>query len=709
MRATRGWASAGRPTAAALALLLAGTDRRVDAVAADITWNDLAGALFPGGVFKKLWAGLLFQGAFPAGSTGACGRLAPEVCAAYQRAAAAGRPDAGILALLRASSPSTVLGRITAPTLLTQGEQDSLFPLGQADANARGIAATGTPVAVRWRSGGHDTGTGTDEAAGAARDWFTSVLKERRVPATAFRLDERGSALSATNGRGISQTISVAGGYEDAFAPHPVAVGGPTRPVQAPAGGAPAAVTAVPGLGGVLDAASAAGSANPLGSLRTVPEQTASFVSAPLPERVLQAGSGTVRLSVRTRTTSDATLFVGLVDVAPDGSSTLPSGLVTPVRLTDLTPGTARTVEVTLPSVVRELAAGHRLAVTVSTTDLGYALPADARSYDIGLSAPTVVLQTVDGTVLRAGHPFAWLVVGLAVALLVALLVAVALRRRRRAAGRPDPTLADVPIAVLDVVKEYADGYRAVDGVSFRVERGQVVGLLGPNGAGKTTTLRMLVGLIAPTSGKSYLFGEPVVPGAPVLARIGAFIEGPGFLPHLSGRDNLRLYWAASGRPQQDADVETALQIAGLGTSIDRRVSTYSHGMKQRLGIAQAMLGLPDVLVLDEPTNGLDPPQIAEMREVLQSYARSGRTVVVSSHLLAEVEQTCTHVVVMHKGRLIAAGSVREVAGAGGMQLAVRDAEHAAAVLARAGVPAELVPARRALEDVFLAMVGDDS
>jgi ABC-2 type transport system ATP-binding protein len=129
--------------------------------------------------------------------------------------------------------------------------------------------------------------------------------------------------------------------------------------------------------------------------------------------------------------------------------------------------------------------------------------------------------------------------------------------------------------------------------------------------------------------------------------------------------------------------------------------------MKQRLGIAQAMLGLPEVLVLDEPTNGLDPPQIAEMREVLQSYAATGRTVIVSSHLLAEVEQTCTHVVVMHRGVLVAAGSVAEIAGAGGMQLAVDDPDRAAAVLAAAGITARAVPARRALEDVFLDLVAD--
>ena len=158
------------------------------------------------------------------------------------------------------------------------------------------------------------------------------------------------------------------------------------------------------------------------------------------------------------------------------------------------------------------------------------------------------------------------------------------------------------------------------------------------------------------------MHGEPVHGGADVLGSVGAFIEGPGFLPHLTGRQNLRAYWAghrpAAGRGRH---LEEALAIAGLGSALDRRVRGYSHGMRQRLGIAQAMLGLPSLLVLDEPTNGLDPPQIKAMRAVLADYAAAGRTVVISSHLLGEVEHTCSHVVVMDQGKVVLTGAVAEL------------------------------------------------
>ena len=715
-------AVAGSSYGGGLALLLAGTDNRIRAVAADITWNNLNSALFPNaagnqpGVFKKMWAGYLFQqGQSPAitGAGRSCGRFAADVCAAYQQAARDGTPDAATRALLDASSPSSVAARITAPTLLTQGEQDSLFPLGEADANARAISAHGTPVRVQWRSGGHDSSAdATGAVTGAAASWFTKVFAGRVSTHQRFDLAQDSSAISASDGTNVVRTATVTGypglpgstSTTKTFALH-----GAAQTVVAPAGGVPAAITSVPGIGSLLSQAAAL--VGGLGQVSEPPGQLARFRTDPAHTTIFVAGRPTVTLTVTANSSTDATLFLGLHDVG-GGTDVLPSGLVAPLRLTGLTPGRPRTVTVQLPTIARQLVAGHRLELTVATTDLAYALPLDNRTYTVALGAGTAstgasTLQVPDvtATVHRGRTPLLWLGAGVLAVLLAIGGVTLTILRRRRAL-HPDPELADVPVSVEGLVKEYADGYRAVDGISFRVERGQVVGLLGPNGAGKTTALRILMGLITATEGIIHVFGQPVRPGSPVLARVGAFIEGPGFLPHLSGRDNLRLYWRASGRPDADADFDTALEIAGLGDSIDRKVRTYSQGMRQRLGIAQAMLGLPELLILDEPTNGLDPPQIAEMREVLQSYAATGRTVVVSSHLLSEVEQTCTHVVVMHHGRLVAAGTVGEVAGEGGTQLQVAEPGAAIAALAAAGITAQAVPARRALEDVFLDLVG---
>jgi ABC-2 type transport system ATP-binding protein len=307
-----------------------------------------------------------------------------------------------------------------------------------------------------------------------------------------------------------------------------------------------------------------------------------------------------------------------------------------------------------------------------------------------------------------------------------------------------EPDGEDVPLRFEGVTKAYKDGFVAVRDLSFEVRRGQVLGLLGPNGAGKTTSLRMLMGLIRPNQGRISIFGHAAGPGAPVLSRLGSFVEGTGLQPHLSGRDNLRLYWAATGRPAEDAHMDEAIAVAGLGSAIDRPVRRYSQGMRQRVAIAQAMLGLPDLLVLDEPTNGLDPPQIHAMREVLRSYAATGRTVIVSSHLLSEIEQTCSHVVVMTKGQKIAQGTVEEIVGTGGTVLVGladdADADRAAAVLTglpgvtvertdeglvadldgtgraaalqalvAAGIAVDAFTPRRRLEDAFLALVGEGS
>jgi ABC-2 type transport system ATP-binding protein len=436
-------------------------------------------------------------------------------------------------------------------------------------------------------------------------------------------------------------------------------------------------------------------------------------------------------------------LFVKLYDLGPDQRRTLPGGAVAPVRIGPLpADGTPVEVTVTLAGVVRPVQAGHRLELAVATTDRGYALPQQPARYTVSLPGDTgLAVPVVPGEQAPVPLPVTALVgLGGLAASVAALGVFAALRRRR--AGDADPELADVPLVVSGLAKRYPGGITAVDDLSFRVEHGQVLGLLGPNGAGKTTVLRMLMGLIHPTTGQLRAFGHRIAAGSPVLSRIGSFVEGPGFLPHLSGAVNLRLYWAATGRPAGDAGIDEVLEIAGLGSAAHRRVATYSQGMRQRLAIAQAMLGKPDLLVLDEPTNGLDPPQIHAMREVLRDYAASGRTVLISSHLLAEVEQTCSHVVVMHRGRLVAAGTVAEVvAGTSTVSFTVDDAELAAAVLrdlagvdvmgvercvvhaqldglpravavaalVGAGIGVEAVAARHPLEEAFLQLVGEET
>ncbi|HVE27695.1 MAG TPA: ABC transporter ATP-binding protein [Sporichthya sp.] len=237
-------------------------------------------------------------------------------------------------------------------------------------------------------------------------------------------------------------------------------------------------------------------------------------------------------------------------------------------------------------------------------------------------------------------------------------------------------------VAVEGLWKQFGE-VNAVEDLSFSVERGQVCGLLGPNGAGKTTTLRVLMGLERPSRGSAHLFGERVVPSSRLLVRVGAMVEQAAFVPHLSGHTNLRLWWEAGGTSMKDADVDGALAIAGLGDALHRKVRTYSQGMKQRLGFARLLLGRPELLVLDEPTNGLDPGEIREIRELILRLAQQGATVLLSSHHLSEVEQTCSQVIVMNGGRLVAAGTVSQLIGsAGSVYVEVDDRERARSVLA---------------------------
>ncbi|MFG3245242.1 CocE/NonD family hydrolase [Streptomyces sp. NPDC048187] len=648
---------AGGSYGGAVALLAAGHDTRVDAVAPAITYWNLADALFPNGVFKKLWAGIFVN------TGGGCGRFEADLCRMYQRVAESGTPDAAAVELLEARSPQAVGDRIKVPTLLTQGQTDSLFPLGQADAAARAIRAGGAPVDVDWIAGGHDGGDLENDRVQARIDgWFDRYLKDDPNADTgpAFRVTRTGG-VDSTDGQAQLRGASADRYPGLAAGQRSVPLRGREQRVDNPAGANPPAVSALPGLGnaGGLSRLSSLG----VGVSLDFPGQYAAFESAPVGDDLRITGSPTATVHVRS-STEDAVLFAKVYDVGPGGAApVLPSQLVTPVRVEDAEAG--RDVTVTLPAIDHEVEKGHRLRLVLASTDLGYASPAAPATYTVSLKGDLKV-PTAPGVTTAAAPLPAWVwwlpLAGAAVAL--ALLWT---GRRRTAAPAPDPASADVPLQITGLSKRYAGSTEryAVRELSFRVEKGQVLGLLGPNGAGKTTTLRMLMGLIKPDDGEIRVFGHAVRPGAPVLSRVGAFVEGAGFLPHLSGRENLELYWRATGRPPEDAHLDEALEIAGLGDALARAVRTYSQGMRQRLAIAQAMLGLPDLLILDEPTNGLDPPQIREMREVMIRYAAAGRTVIVSSHLLAEVEQSCTHLVVMDRGRLVQAGPVAEIIGSG--------------------------------------------
>jgi ABC-2 type transport system ATP-binding protein len=752
---------AGASYGGALALLAAANDDRVDTIASAITWNDLAQSLFPqnavddptAGVFKQRWASLFFASGLAAGGSGGsggsagadptCGRFDPTVCSLYAQAAQTGRPSDDIVALLRESSPAPVLDRITAPTLLLQGEQDSLFPLDQADANARGIGAAGTEVAVRWLEGGHDAGgdaASPDTFTGPVLDWFDEHL---RGSGGSGGGDDGGTAFEFTlpaspfdpEGRPEQLTVPA---YGDSDA-RDLALDGDAQGIVSPPGGQPAALTSLPGTGPLLSAAGALGGAG--SALGILPGESATFDSEPVSTTTTVAGSPRVRLRV-TSTTTDATLFASLWIVTDDGDASLPRQLVSPVRLEGLTPGEPTEVDVALPTSAYRLERDQRVRLVVSTTDAAYAVPRDARAYRVELADRTLTLPAVDATRVAGTGRLAPVPLVVAVALLLLAAAGLALwSRRRHRTPDTDPALAEVPLAVEGLVKEYANGFRAVGGTTWRAGPGQVVGLLGPNGAGKTTTMRMLVGLIRPDAGSVRVLGQQVSAGSPVLRNVGALIEGPGFLPHLTGRENLDAYWAATGRPAHEADLDAALAVADLGGAVDKPVRSYSQGMRQRLGIAQAMLGMPDLLLLDEPTNGLDPPQIRAMREVLTRYAATGRTVVVSSHLLSEVEQTCSHVVVMHRGRVVLEGAVADLVQSSGSTLVTVGGDPAGAVhvlsgldrveevevepdgrvrvrgsldrpavvraLVEAGVPVEAVDGRRHLEEVFMGLIAD--
>jgi ABC-2 type transport system ATP-binding protein len=249
----------------------------------------------------------------------------------------------------------------------------------------------------------------------------------------------------------------------------------------------------------------------------------------------------------------------------------------------------------------------------------------------------------------------------------------------------------------------------AVDDLSFTVRRGAVTGFLGPNGAGKTTALKAIVGIARPTSGRALINGTPIDSGAPNAHQLGVYIEPCGAHPGRTARDHLRSLAALAGLPR--CRVDELLAMVGLEQAAGRRVGKYSMGMRQRLGLASALLGDPDILVLDEPLNGLDPQGIRWVRTVLRERVAGGKTVLLSSHVLAEAAQTVDDVVVIHKGRLVREGSIDEVErlGRSGVLVSTPSRERLSAAVEQAGGRAEVQAGRGRLliEGMDAAQVGE--
>ncbi len=304
-------------------------------------------------------------------------------------------------------------------------------------------------------------------------------------------------------------------------------------------------------------------------------------------------------------------------------------------------------------------------------------------------------------------------------------------------------SVAELALASNGLTKQFRGGQLAVDGIDLAVPAGSVYGFLGPNGSGKTTTIRMLLGLIRPTSGSHDVLGLPMPAGqADALPLVGSLVEGPAFYPHLSGRDNLARLDAAdrtANRATMRHRIDGALDRVGLLAAADKRYRAYSLGMKQRLGIATSLLRQRQLVILDEPTNGLDPQGTREVRALIREIAGDGTTVFVSSHLLAEVEQVCTHVGVMRTGKLVYQGPLADLRGQARLLVRTPKPDHAVTVLrdiglagvtqvgqevradlgdmlpevinerlVHAGVPvAGLDTPRRSLEDEFVHLTGE--
>ena len=317
-------------------------------------------------------------------------------------------------------------------------------------------------------------------------------------------------------------------------------------------------------------------------------------------------------------------------------------------------------------------------------------------------------------------------------------------RRRRRRVSAVEPDGEDVPLRFEGVTKAYKDGFVAVRDLSFEVRRGQVLGLLGPNGAGKTTSLRMLMGLIRPTEGRISIFGHAAAPGAPVLSRLGSFVEGTGLQPHLSGRDNLTLYWAATGRPLEDAHLAEAIEVAGLAPRSTSGCAATARACGSGSRSRRPCSASPTCWCSTSRRTGWTRRRSTRCARCCGPTRRPGAPSSSPATCSSEIEQTCSHVVVMAKGQKIAQGTVEEIVGAGGAVLVglADDADAARAIavleelpgvtaeltdeglvadldgtsraralqaLVEAGVAVDQFTPRRRLEDAFLALVGETS
>lgn len=667
----------------AAALLSAAVDKRIDAAIADITWNNLNQALFPQsstdlsepGPFKKVWTGTFFSLAtLPNAALGECGALAAQWCAAYKSAVINERPSAQEITLLNSVSPSAVLSEISAPTLVSQGQSDSLFPLNESLKTFTALKKNNSAVSLIWHGGGHDGGINENEYLRVQYlNWFDKHLNGKDISIPTFQFTKTNGSIS------LQDSTVIPKNFFSTTAPDQATINSidllPKPALMAhPIGGIPSAISALPGIGSAGSLAATVVSGISGFSPAFLPGQSGFLESAKLQKAVSIVGPSRIKVRI-TSSSGEATLFFSLISKSASGAITQPNGIVAPIKISGI-PAGGREITVELPSVILDAAVGDSLAVGISTTDQGYELPKTPSLYSITALAP--LEYSVMDVVSVTGSGAIWLWPSLALLTLIVAFAFTYLRRPRHSESQRDE---DFLVQVENLSKVYKDGYKAVENLSFTVSRGQVVGLLGPNGAGKTTTLRMMMGLIFPTEGAIYMDGKAVYPGSPALANLGSFVEGPGFLPHLTGRENLDLYWKSIGRTGEKY-LDEVLTITKLGTALDKKVRSYSQGMRQRLAIAQAMMGMPDLLVLDEPTNGLDPQQIAEMRVVLKEYAKTGRTVIVSSHLLAEVQQTCSHVVLMHRGHLIAFGPMKKILTKN------RQA--------------------RSLEEIFLELIGED-